>query len=154
MRTLSIGPARRSFIVEPLPPHEAEPGRSGPSGLLMQRRTEWSSVMLTTAAASHCCPVFTAKGTAVSRSHVVSTAVLLHKLQVAPQTLCSRCTSYTFTSVFSPNRENEREAKPRYKQDVDVVWTQSELWWGAELGGGVRGLSESVSRRSLTQSGF
>lgn len=55
---------------------------------------------------------------------------------------------------FSPQTEKMKEAKPRYKQDVDVVWTQSELWWGAGLGGGVRGLSESVSRRSLTQSGF
>lgn len=55
---------------------------------------------------------------------------------------------FTPLHLFSPQTENMKErfffrktAKPHYKQDVDVVWTQSELWWGAGLGGSVRALA-------------
>lgn len=49
-----MSPARRSFIVEPLPPHEAEPGLSGLSGLSTSDAEE-NCVELSDA--DHCCSV-------------------------------------------------------------------------------------------------
>lgn len=150
-----MSPARRSFIVEPLPPHEAEPGRSGRSGLSTSDAEE-NCVELSDA--DHCCSVALLSSVhsegKCSQQESCGLNSSLHKLQVAPQTLCSRCTFYTFTSVFSPTEK----MKERQSLVTNRMWTlcgtNQSSGGGAGLGGGVRGLSESVSRRSLTQSGF
>lgn len=75
--------------MEPLPPHEAEPGLFGLSSSDVEKKcVELSDHSRPDRkrvdAASHWFPVFTGKGTGVRRNHVVSTQVLLQKDSLQP----------------------------------------------------------------------